>query len=193
MLCYFISDPTPYAPYVEAMSRQLGLRIVSLCGARRTVRGTSRTVLDAGPREFLGLFAHAACVMTDSFHGTVFSINFGRPFASFSLAAGNKQHVSSRLDSILGILGLRGRLVADAAVTPETVCRWPEVDWASVGEALEAERAKSLGYLCAALFPMGGCDTGACELPDCADGETDSVGGNDVDGTRGRPSGGDCL
>ncbi len=167
LLCYFISDPAPYAPYVEAMARRLGLRIVSLCGARRTVRGTSRAVLDAGPREFLGLFAHAAYVLTDSFHGTVFSINLGRPFASFSLAAGGKKKVSSRLDSILGILGLSGRLVADAATTPDAVCQWPAVDWASVGGALEAERAKSLGYLCAALFPMGGCDTGACDAGGC--------------------------
>ena len=173
LLCYFISDPAPYAPYVEALSRRLGLPVVSLCGARRTVRGTARTVLDAGPREFLGLFARAAHVMTDSFHGTVFSINFSRPFASFSLAEGGKKKVSSRLDSILGILGLRRRLVTDAGTTPEALCQWPDVDWASVGGALEAERAKSLGYLCAALFPMGGCDTGACDLHGCAGGEAD--------------------
>mgnify|MGYP001810203640 FL=1 len=203
LLCYFISDPAGYEPYVTAMARRLGLSVVSLCGARRTVRGTARTVLDAGPREFLGLFAHAAYVMTDSFHGTVFSINYGRPFASFSLAAGGKKKVSSRLDSILGILGLRSRLVTDGATTPEAVAAWPDVDWEAVGGALEAERAKSLGYLCAALFPMGGCDTGACDLADCepdtggpdggddgAGGHGDGVHGDGVHGAGGRGDGG---
>ena len=36
-----------------------------------------------GPKEFLSLIRGAALICTDSFHGTMFSINFQRNFFSF--------------------------------------------------------------------------------------------------------------
>ena len=35
---------------------------------------------DAGPCDFLSLIDHAAVVLTSSFHGTVFSLIYGKPF-----------------------------------------------------------------------------------------------------------------
>ena len=144
LLCYFISDPAPFAPVVQAISRKLGLRIVSLCGARRTVRGTKRIILDAGPREFLGWFAQAAFVLTDSFHGTIFSVNFEKPFYTFAYTGGGKAKVSSRLDSILGILGLRDRMLTqpDNGLADES--SFPEIEYDKVGSVLERERNQSL-------------------------------------------------
>ena len=40
-------------------------------------------IASAGPSEFLGLFTGASFVCTDSFHGTAFSLIFGKRFASF--------------------------------------------------------------------------------------------------------------
>lgn len=38
------------------------------------MEGSYVLIKDAGPREWLGLIANADLVLTDSFHGTVFSI-----------------------------------------------------------------------------------------------------------------------
>ena len=38
---------------------------------------------DVGPREFLGLIHHAKAVITDSYHCTIFSMHFNRPFVTF--------------------------------------------------------------------------------------------------------------
>lgn len=148
LLCYFISDPTPYASLVRALAEKLKLPVVSLCGARRTVPRTERIVLDAGPREFLGLFANASHVLTDSFHGTVFSVNFGRPFHSLSLASGGKRKVSSRLESILGILGLSERLIVEAGAEVPL----EPMDQEGIAGRLAGEREKSLSWLQEALF-----------------------------------------
>ena len=54
--------------------------MVQLCGIRQKVHPKARQIMDAGPAEFLGLFQNAAYVVTNSFHGTVFSVQFHRPF-----------------------------------------------------------------------------------------------------------------
>ena len=157
LLCYFISDPAPFAPVVQAISKKMGLRIVSLCGARRTVRGTKRIILDAGPREFLGWFAQAAFVLTDSFHGTIFSVNFEKPFYTFAYTGSGKAKVSSRLDSILEILGLRERMLTQPENGLADEPSYPEIDYDKVGSVLERERNQSLSWLSNAL--QGASDT----------------------------------
>ena len=59
--------------------------------------------------EWIGYFLNAEYVVTDSFHATVFSIMFEKPFSSFALAGYN-----GRIFNILNRLGLEGRLLSEA-------------------------------------------------------------------------------
>ncbi len=63
-------------------------------------------MFDVGPLEFLDCFANAACVLTTTFHGTAFALNFGVPFYSFI------EHDSkdTRIANLLELLGLTDRL-----------------------------------------------------------------------------------
>ncbi|EJF07461.1 Polysaccharide pyruvyl transferase [Thiovulum sp. ES] len=63
-------------------------------------------IKDAGPKEFIELYANASFVITDSFHGTCFAVNFGKPFVSIS--AGKR---ANRIISLLSILNINERLV----------------------------------------------------------------------------------
>lgn len=65
-------------------------------------------VNDAGPREFLGLIKNAVCFISNSFHGTAFSIIFEKPFFVFN----RKDAVNSRMESLMGITGLQERLIS---------------------------------------------------------------------------------
>ena len=76
ILCYCISKPGAVTPYVDRLAKETGLPVVQLCGARRRVHPKARLILDAGPAEFLRLFRNAAFVCTNSFHGTVFPVQF---------------------------------------------------------------------------------------------------------------------
>lgn len=62
--------------------------------------------------EWLAMFRDADYVITDSFHGTVFSIIFNKPFISI----GNKSRGMSRFESLLGQFGMDDRLSSDISV-----------------------------------------------------------------------------
>ncbi|MFR3922195.1 MAG: polysaccharide pyruvyl transferase family protein [Dysosmobacter welbionis] len=79
ILCYCISRPDALAPYIRRLAEETGLPVVQLCGVRQKVHPKARCILSAGPAEFLGLFRDAAYVCTNSFHGTVFSVQFQSP------------------------------------------------------------------------------------------------------------------
>lgn len=63
-------------------------------------------VFDTGPEEFLSLVRNASCVLTTSYHGTCFSLNFGIPFWSFI----QEGSVDTRIPDLLDLLELNGRL-----------------------------------------------------------------------------------
>ena len=62
--------------------------------------------------EWLAMFRDADYVITDSFHGTVFSIIFNKPFISI----GNQSRGIGRFESLLGQFGLDDRLSSDISV-----------------------------------------------------------------------------
>ena len=63
-----------------------------------------------GVDEFLWAIKHASLVYTDSFHGTVFSILFKRPFVVCDRMGNNAENkMSSRIDTLLQYFGLENR------------------------------------------------------------------------------------
>ena len=67
---------------------------------------------DIGPSEFLSLIKNARCVFTDSFHGTIFSINYNVDFYSFKrFGSKSKINQNSRVIDILKRLSLEDRIV----------------------------------------------------------------------------------
>lgn len=150
LLCYFITDARKYSEYVGALAERYQMPVVSLCGARRVVPQTSRTVLDAGPKEFLGLFRNAAAVCTDSFHGTVFSINFQKDVYCFESSQKTEKAVNSRLYNIMDKVGLTSRIYSHTIGADEFRKRIRDtapVNYDEVGRLLGTEREISLRYL----------------------------------------------
>lgn len=155
ILCYFITDARKYGDFVQVLSDRYKLPVVSLCGSRRVVPQTRHTVLDAGPKEFLGLIRNAAAVCTDSFHGTVFSINFKKEFYSFESSQKSEKAVNSRLYSILDRLSLLSRIYSHTMELKDFRNRvdtlYKRIDYAQVDALLEKEREASAKYLKEAL------------------------------------------
>jgi len=95
----------------------------------KRVPGISRR-LAVSPDELLGYIAGAEAVVTNSFHGTAFSVLFEK---RFSAEAAHEK--SSRVTALLSLLGL------------ETENLGGETDWGAVREKLESERARAREYL----------------------------------------------
>ena len=148
ILCYCISKPGALAPYIQRLAEETGLPVVQLCGIRQKVHPKAACVLDAGPSEFLGLFQNASYVCTNSFHGTVFSVQFQKPFFTAVAPSELAAPESSRTFSILSRLGLTERIIG----TGTTAGLDATIDWADVDRRLRAARQSSLDYLRAALW-----------------------------------------
>lgn len=103
----------------------------------------------ASPESWLHAFDAADAVLTDSFHGCVFSILFNKPF----VVVGNAERGMARFRSLLGLFGLESRLVDPAqGFDPELPAQ--PIDWAAVNGKLHTMRGESLAFLKRHLPPV---------------------------------------
>ena len=80
-------------------------------------------------------------VVTDSYHGTIFSILFRKPFVVLE----NEQRGASRIESILELLNLEDRLLKNGNTLLNTVNK--PIDWSNVEKNLKEWRIKSISFL----------------------------------------------
>lgn len=90
---------------------------------------------------WIATMADADYIITDSFHGTVFSINFEIPF----VVMGNPLRGQSRLKSVLKMFGLEDRLIS-SAIELEEVMRHT-IDWENVNAIKREMRNSSFDFL----------------------------------------------
>ncbi|MCB1353292.1 MAG: polysaccharide pyruvyl transferase family protein [Rhodobacteraceae bacterium] len=96
---------------------------------------------------WLRAFQHANFVVTDSFHGTVFSILFERNFISIP----NRGRGVDRFTSLLDQLGLADRIfTGDDPAEASAIAARP-IDYATVGARLDKLRVSSSDFLLGAL------------------------------------------
>ena len=108
---------------------------------------------DVGPKEFLGLIQNATEVITDSFHGCVFSIIFKKQFCAFKRHRDDLSiNMNTRLYTLLDSLHLRNRLIDDDfSVKDIQKVMLTLIDYEKVGEILVELRKQSLDYLMSAI------------------------------------------
>ena len=92
------------------------------------------------------MFLDSKFIVTDSFHGTVFSIIFNKPFITIM----NKNRGASRFLSLLSIFNLEDRLICGGQGNLEKIIG-AKIDWESVNKTLKNEREKSFNFLNLAL------------------------------------------
>lgn len=100
--------------------------------------GVDRNFIFADPSDFLGLFSRAEFVVSNSFHGTAFSLIFHRPFLTYAT------RYNSRIESILELTGLHSRLVRDRFEDQQLDS---SIEWSGVDEAIEFGVNDAKAYL----------------------------------------------
>lgn len=103
-------------------------------------------VVATGPIEFLDLINNAKCVLTDSFHGTAFSINLHTPFYVFGRVYGSAHSQNSRVESILRKMNMMDRFEPT-----EAFANMLRLDFEHSECVLSEERQKSREYITNAL------------------------------------------
>lgn len=92
---------------------------------------------DAGVEEFLGLVQNAEMVVTNSFHGMIFAVQFRRPFYVFS-----RKLCDTKISEVLDLLGIEDRLVSEGQI-PQS----HEINYESVHQRIYQARKESLEIL----------------------------------------------
>lgn len=101
----------------KSVAKNLGIKMVRLC-KNVDVNNTNPDIIDLtsiGPSQYLTLFDKATFVVTNSFHGTAFCVNFGKDF--YSVALRNRK-TNSRQISLLSICGLIDRMIYEDGDIP---------------------------------------------------------------------------
>jgi len=97
----------------KKIQNEIKMPIVCLTRNRLKIYSVNKQIYDAGPAEFVGWIKDASYVVTDSFHGTVFSLIFRKQFFTFIAI----ETTSSRIRSILGKVGLENRIITKDALS----------------------------------------------------------------------------
>ena len=98
-----------------------------------------------GPSEFLWLYDNAELVLTDSFHGSVFSLLLNKPFQVFDRQSSDES-MNSRLSTLLSKFGLE-RKYASSGIENDL---W-EHEYSDAYHVLEKEREKALSFIRGAI------------------------------------------
>ncbi len=102
--------------------------------------------ISADPFELLAYIKKSDFVVTDTFHGTVFSIKLNRPFATILRSSeGNRYGNTEKLTSLLGKFNLMNRRV-DTIENLEKIITTP-VDFTEANKVIAEETERSVMYL----------------------------------------------
>lgn len=146
----YVLDKTQFKDsVVNAVSQNLKVPCLSILPKGNISDSTSKAEDCVLPpvEEWLNGIRNAKFVVTDSFHGTVFSILFHTPFC----VLGNKRRGATRIKSILGMFGLESRFVDSAEQNVIESVVNAEIDWQKVDSILAEKREMSLTLLQNAL------------------------------------------
>lgn len=149
ILIYFLGDNAEHREFVEELSRFTGLRIVCIPISYLEIKNKNYEQIWANPIQFIELINGAEIICTDSFHGTMFSINFNKDFFSFcKMNDNNKLSENSRLHDALEMFGLSNRLITSTNKMLYLQGKKSlQIDYNRVNDILERERHHSNNYL----------------------------------------------
>ena len=102
-----------------------------------------------GPREFVWLIDNASLILTDSFHGVVFSTIFRKKFISFSRFSSTASSLNSRICSYLNKIGLSECFIDIDKI--ENIDLSYNVDYQEVSKKINAFIQESSSFLANAL------------------------------------------
>ncbi len=105
ILIYALGPDSRLTKLANYIAKEKNLKIVELNDCKKE-NYQFEQVSNAGPSDFLSLIYNADFVITNSFHGTIFSIIFNKEF--YTLTRLNR---NSRMKSLLGNIGLGDRLL----------------------------------------------------------------------------------
>lgn len=129
---------------IVAFAKEKGLRVLSLCGTQKLPG--FEDIKPCSPFEILPYIKNAEYVVTDTFHGTIFSVICHVPFAVYCRRPQDVSYSNSeKLLDLLKKLNLEDRLVSEGSVLREVL--EGRIDFEQVDCIRDQEKTAAMEYL----------------------------------------------
>lgn len=109
LLVYDFEGNSLLETFAKNYAKQKGLKIYSITDTYPRLYA-DRNFNSAGPKEFLSLIYNCDAFVSNSFHGTAFSIIFHKPVFVFNR---HRHKVNSRMQSLVKLFGLENCIISD--------------------------------------------------------------------------------
>lgn len=131
--------------FVNMLSRKYNLKVIHnfIDLPTNIFKNESESYYFKGPEDFLWYIKNAELVITNSFHGTIFSIIYQKPFYTYIV-----KNLSSRIYNLLGSLGLEDRIISGYKNLEDINLK---IDYSKVHKNLLPYKNKSIQFLNEAL------------------------------------------
>ncbi len=124
--------------YAERVAAENGWKIVEISlRATNAEKQGRRMFYEAGVEEFLSLVKNAEFMVTNSFHGIIFAVQFRKEFCGFV-----REQCGTKIYELIGLFGLKHHLLTDMSEQP-----YLSIDYDEVHTRIEAARVKALDFL----------------------------------------------
>lgn len=142
ILAYILGKRECVSSFAEKLGAKYNLPVYYVL-TRPEFNNKKNIIKSAGPLEFVGLIRNSSFVVTDSFHGTIFSLNFEKEFFSFVKREGGENNIDNdRIGTILDEFGLSHRLLVD-----DNLNDFAPIPYTEVNQKLDELRDLSFAYL----------------------------------------------
>lgn len=149
VFCYFLKPDHEYKNNVLKYAEKNGLNIIGCSQNQEDALWMNKLLKGIGPKEFLWLIHHAEVVLTDSYHGTIFSLLFHKRFVTLERFLNNDEICqNSRIYQLRTYFNLENQIIPydkDVLWNPE------KVDYDKFEQTLKTLRKNSTDFLKNAL------------------------------------------
>lgn len=135
----YMLRPEPLAmSMAKALSEKTGFKIFLI--SNRIINDESvNNITDAGLQDFLGYIKNAEYVVTNSFHGTAFAVQFKKQFMSVAVAGSGM-----RVTDFLTEIGLNNRIASDVADINKIDNK---IEWSEAEQKIGLLRSSAFEYI----------------------------------------------
>ena len=144
LMCYVLDKSEEKRAIINQFATRLNLSPLEVMPKKNfdaSVTGDLTDYIFPSVSKWIAGFRDAEFVVTDSFHGTVFSIIFNKPF----IAIANAERGASRFTSLLKIFGLEHRLVS--SINEITDAHFSPIDFEQVNKTKRIWQMKAVEFL----------------------------------------------
>lgn len=157
VFAYLLGNNRNHRIMIQKIARQLNLKIVFLPHIHFRYNISDRNfgdynLYEVGPAEFVGLIKNAEMVITDSFHGCVFSIIYEKNFWTLKRHKDTESaNMNSRLYTLFSALDLPDRLLNEEDFVRDKAFFKSPIDYKNTASILLSLRQESAGFLLNAI------------------------------------------